>query len=415
MPDKPLKVALIVGEESGDQLGAGLIDAIRARDFQVQFIGVAGERMIARGMPTLFPVADVSVMGVAAVIGRLPKILRHIRNTARAIVAARPDILVIIDSPGFTHSVAKKVAHQLPDLPIVDYVSPSVWAWKPWRARRMAAIMDHVLALLPFEPAVHERLGGPPCTYVGHPLIERLDDLRPDPGERPPLSSEPTLLVLPGSRKSEIRRLMAPFGTAVAELAAARARDGLTDVNIVLPAVAHLSDEIAERAATWPVKAEIVVGEAAKFAAFRSAHAALAASGTVTLELALSGVPMVVAYRVEILARMLKWLVKVPSIVLTNLVIGENVVPEFIDDDGSPEVLARELAPLLDETEARARQLAGFARLDSLMTLPDGMTPSEKAASIVLDLAAGGGANASGGGAGAAVDADLQPRLDSGT
>ena len=413
MPENPLKVALIVGEDSGDQLGAGLIDAIRARHPQAQFIGVAGERMIARGMPTMFPVADVSVMGFSAVIGRLPKILRHIRRTARDIVAARPDILVIIDSPGFTHSVAKRVARRLPDLPIIDYVSPSVWAWKPWRARHMARTMDHVLALLPFEPAVHERLGGPPCTYVGHPLIERLDDLRPAPGERRPLLAEPTLLVLPGSRKSEIRRLMAPFGLAVAELTAARARDGLTKLKIVLPAVAHLSDEIADLAATWPVKAEIVVGEAAKFAAFRGAHAALAASGTVTLELALAGVPMVVAYRVEILIRMVKRFLKAPSIVLANLVIGENVVPEFIDNDGSPEVLARELAPLLDETEARARQLAGFARLDALMTLPDGFTPSEKAASIVLNLAARRGD--CGGRGGAAVDANLQPRLDSGT
>jgi lipid-A-disaccharide synthase len=411
MSEKPLKLALIVGEESGDQLGAGLIDAIRARDPQAQFIGVAGERMIARGMPTMFPVADISVMGFAAVIGRLPKIFRHIRRTARDIVAARPDILVIIDSPGFTHSVAERVARRLPNLPIIDYVSPSVWAWKPWRARRMAKIMDHVLALLPFEPAVHERLGGPPCTYVGHPLVERLEELRPQTGERPPLSSEPTLLVLPGSRMSEIGRLMAPFGAAIAELAAARARDGLTELKIVLPAVAGLNEEITARAAAWPVKAEIVVGEAAKYAAFRSAHAALAASGTVTLELALSGVPMIVAYRVEFLARLLKPFYKLPSIVLDNLVIGENVVTEFIDNDGSPEVLARELAPILAETDARARQLAGFARLDNLMTLPDGMTPSEKAASIVLDLAAGRG----GRGIGTAVGANDQARLDSGT
>ncbi|HSG96005.1 MAG TPA: lipid-A-disaccharide synthase, partial [Afifellaceae bacterium] len=256
MIDEPLKVALIVGEESGDQLGAGLIDAIRARVPRAQFIGVAGERMIARGMSTLFPVSDISVMGFAAVIGRLPRIFRHIRRTALDVVAARPDILVIIDSPGFTHSVAERVARRLPDLPIVNYVSPSVWAWKPWRARRMARIMDHVLALLPFEPAVHQRLGGPPCTYVGHPLIERLDELRPAPGERPPLDTEPTLLVLPGSRRSEIRRLMKPFGAALAKLAAARKRAGHPGLTVLLPAVAHLRDEIAERAASWPVKAE---------------------------------------------------------------------------------------------------------------------------------------------------------------
>lgn len=389
MPDNRLKVAIIVGEDSGDQLGAGLIDAIRARDRGAQFIGVAGERMIARGMTSFFPVADVSVMGFSAVLARLPKILRHIRHTARDIVLARPDILVIIDSPGFTHSVAERVARRLPDLPIVNYVSPQVWAWKPGRARRMARIMQHVLALLPFEPAVHQRLGGPPCTYVGHPLIERLADLRPGPDERPPLSGEPTLLVLPGSRMSEIGRLMAPFGAAIALLAADRARDGLAELKVVLPAIAHLSDEIAERAATWPLKPEIVVGEAAKFAALRGAHAALAASGTVTLELALSGVPMVVAYRLEFLARIGKRFSKAPSIVLANLVIGENVVPEFLDNDGSPEVLARELAPLLGETGARARQLAGFSRLDSLMALPGGWMPSRKAASIVLDLAVG--------------------------
>ncbi len=411
MADRPLTVAVVVGEDSGDQLGAALIDAIRVRHPQAQFIGVAGDRMIARGMPTLFPVADISVMGFAAVIGRLPTIFRRIRQTTRHLVAARPDILVIIDSPGFTHSVAERVAGRLPDLPIVDYVfSPSVWAWKPWRARRMARIMDHVLALLPFEPAVHRRLGGPPCTYVGHPLIERLAELRPAPGERPPLSTEPTLLVLPGSRHGEIRRLMAPFGAAVAGLAAARARDGLAAPQILLPAVAHLRDEIEERAASWPIRPQIVVGEAAKFAAFRRAHAALAASGTVTLELALAGVPMVVAYRVEFVARLLKPFLKVPSIVLANLVIGDNVVPEFIDDDGSPDVLARRVAPLLTETEARARQLAGFARLDGLMALPGGQTPSEKAAAIVLNIALGGGdkvvaADASGG----------QPRLDSGT
>ncbi len=388
MSEVPLNVALVVGEESGDQLGAGLIDAIRARNAQAQFVGVAGERMIARGMQSLFPVSDISVMGFKSVIARFPEIIGHIRRTARDIVAARPDILVIVDSPGFTHAVAKRIARRLPDLPIVNYVSPQVWAWKPWRARRMATIMDHVLALLPFEPAVHERLGGPPCTYVGHPLIERLDDLRPAPGERPPLPSEPTLLVLPGSRGSEIGRLMAPFGAAVAALAEARSRAGLAQLKVVLPAVAHLSDDIAQRVAAWPVKPEIVVGEAAKFAAFRSAHAALAASGTVTLELALSGVPMIVAYRTEYFVRMLRPFIKGQSIVLANLVIGENLVPEFINDDSSPQALSGELAPLLEDSEARRRQLAGFARLDELMALPDGSSPSEKAAAIVLDIAA---------------------------
>lgn len=378
------RIAIVVGEESGDQLGASLIDAIRRRRPAALFFGVAGERMQARGAATIFPVADVAVMGLASVVVHLPRIVRRVRQTVAAVVAWRPDILVIVDSPGFTHAVAERVARRLPDLPIVDYVSPSVWAWKSWRAPRMARFIDHVLALLPFEPAVHARLGGPRCTYVGHPLVERLAELRPAAAERGPLLDEPVLLVLPGSRKSEISRLMAPFGDAVAQIGAAR-----PGIEVVLPAVSHLRAEIADRAARWPVAPRIVSGEAEKFAAFRRAHAALAASGTVTLELALSGVPMVVAYRVDPIARLFKRFLKVPSIVLANLIIGENVVPEFLDDDGSPENLARHLAPLLDDGPERARQLAGFARLDRAMALPDARLPSERAADIVLaELAA---------------------------
>jgi lipid-A-disaccharide synthase len=385
MAERPLRLALVIGEESGDQLGAGLIDAIRRRRPDAQFFGLAGERMQARGMTSLFPIADVAVMGIGAIVAHLPRIVRRGYQAVDAVLAAEPDVLVIIDSPGFTHAVAKRVARRRPDLPIVDYVSPSVWAWRSGRAAKMTRYVDHVLALLPFEPAAHERLGGPPCTYVGHPLIERLDALRPAAGERPPLFDRPTLLVLPGSRRTEIGRLMQPFGEAVARVAAAR-----PGLEVLLPAVAHLEREIRERAASWPVQPQIVSGEAGKFAAFRRAHAALAASGTVTLELGLAGVPMVVAYRVDPVARLLKPFLKLPSIVLTNLILGENAVPEFIDDDGSPEVLARETLKLLADGPARAAQLSALARLDRAMALPDGGRPSDRAAAIVLEAAAMG-------------------------
>src|SRR5690606_7493231 len=159
------------------------------------------------------PLDDIAVMGFTAVIGRLPTIIDRVHRTVDAVVAAKPDILVIIDSPDFTHAVAKRVRRRLPDLPVVDYVSPSVWAWRPGRARRMRGYVDHVLALLPFEPAAHQRLGGPACTYVGHPLIERLGELRPAHGERPPLAGggPATVLVLPGSRRSEVSRLLPVF------------------------------------------------------------------------------------------------------------------------------------------------------------------------------------------------------------
>ena len=373
---------MVVGEHSGDQLGAGLIDAIRARRGDAVFVGVAGERMMARGMASLFPLRDVAVMGLAAVLAHLPRIARRVYETVTAVVAADPDVLVVIDSPGFTHSVAERVARRRPDLPIIDYVSPSVWAWRASRARRMARVMDHVLALLPFEPDVHRRLGGPPCTYVGHPLIERLAELRPAPGERAKLSEGSQLLVLPGSRATEISRLMAPFGEAAGLIA-----EAVPNVTIRVPAVSHLRVEIEAAAARWPIRPEIIEGESAKFAAFRSAHAALAASGTVTLELGLAGVPMVVAYRVDPVARALKRFLKIPSIVLTNLILGENVVPEFLDEASAPEVLARETAALLTDGPERRRQLAGLARIDTLMAPPGGRTPSELAAEIVLAAA----------------------------
>jgi lipid-A-disaccharide synthase len=377
----PLRVFLVAGEHSGDHLGAGLIRALRDRAPSVEILGVGGDAMAAAGLRSLFPLSDIAVMGIVPVLARLPHLLRRIRSTAEAAVAARPDVLVIIDSPDFTHRVAKRVRAALPALPVVDYVSPTVWAWRPGRARAMAGYVDHLLALLPFEPEAHRRLGGPPCSYVGHPLVERLGALRPGPDERA-ARDRPTLLVLPGSRRSEIRRLCAVFGEA-AGLVSARVRN----LDVVLPAVADLADEIRARVARWPVAPRIVTGEGAKLAAFRSARAALAASGTVTLELALSGVPMAVAYRVSPLETWLRFVVRVPSIVLPNLVLGENAVPEFLQGACTPQALASALVPLLGDTPARAAQRAAFARLDALMSIADGSTPSREAAERVLAAA----------------------------
>jgi len=384
MAERPLRFALIVGEESGDQLGAGLVDALRRLRPDATFTGLAGERMRKRGLESLFPISDVAVMGPGAILARLPLIVRRVRQTVEAVLAASPDVLVIIDSPELTHAVARRVARRRPELPIVNYVSPSVWAWRSYRARRMKRYVDHVLALLPFEPEAHRRLGGPPCTYVGHPLVERLDEFRPAAGERAPLSERPVLLVLPGSRRSEIDRLMAPFGEALARIAAA-----MPGIDVMLPAVPHLAEEIAVRTSDWSVRPEILRGEAAKFAAFRRAHAALAASGTVTLELGLAGVPMVVAYRVDPVLRPFKRFLSVHSVVLANLVLGENAVPEFLDDDGPPEVLARETLALLTDSPKRRAQVAALDRMLELTALPGGAHPSDRAAAIVVEAAEG--------------------------
>ena len=376
----PRKIALVAGEHSGDQLGFKLMRALRDAAGDIAFMGVGGEAMEREGLKSLFPISDIAVMGIVPVLGRLRTILARIRETADAIVAARPDALVIIDSPDFTHRVARRVRQSLPDLPIVDYVSPSVWAWRPGRARAMLAYVDCVLGLLPFEPEAYVRLGGPPCVYVGHPLIERLDELRPNAEEaRRRDASPPVLAVLPGSRRSEISRLMNDFGGALAIL-----RETFGPFDPVLPTLPHIEAEVRAATTQWPVKPRIVTGEEAKFASFRTARAALAASGTVTLELALAGVPTVGAYKVGKVEEQLKYLIKVPSILLPNLILGERAMPEMLQKDCSSRNLGAALADLVRDGPARAAQIAALARLDRLMRLQDGRPPSAHAAEAVL-------------------------------
>lgn len=372
------RIFMVAGEHSGDRLGARLIGALRERAPDVAIAGIGGDSMEAAGLASLFPMTEIAVNGLLPVIARLPALVRRIRDTADAAVASKPDVLVIIDSPDFTHRVARRVRRADPTIPIVDLVSPTVWAWRPGRAPAMRAYVDHLLALLPFEPAVHQRLGGPPCTYMGHPLIERLDVLRPGIGQASD-RMRPTLLVLPGSRRSEIRRLLSIFGETVRRVAAE-----LPGVEAVLPAVDDLADDIRSAVASWAVRPRVVTGEAEKFAAFRQARAALAASGTVTLELALAGVPMAVAYRVSPLEWQGRFVIKVPSIVLPNLVLGENAVPEFLQDACNPQTLAHAVVPLLGDTLARAAQVEALERVEAAMRIAPGESPSGKAADIIL-------------------------------
>jgi lipid-A-disaccharide synthase len=385
-PSRRLRVALVAGEPSGDQLGFKLMRALSEQTGGgVDFLGVGGDAMAAEGLKSLFPLADVAVMGFLPVLKRLPTLLDRIRRAAAAIVAARPDALVIIDSPDFTHRVARRVRRALPGLPVIDYVSPSVWAWRPGRARAMRAYVDCVLALLPFEPEAHARLGGPRCVYVGHPLVERLVDLRPGETEaRRRAATPPVVLALPGSRRSVIARLMADFGAAIA----AAEREG-GPFEIVLPTLPHVESDVRALAALWPRPPRIVVGEQEKFAAFRSARAALAASGTVTLELALAGVPLVGAYKVSGVEALLRPLVTLPfSVLLPNLVLGEAAIAEFLQRDCQPQALATALAALVGDGPARSAQLTALETLDARMRLADGRAPSAHAAAAVLETIA---------------------------
>ncbi|MGF1649693.1 MAG: lipid-A-disaccharide synthase [Hyphomicrobiaceae bacterium] len=387
-PDRPvdaaLRVFLVTGEHSGDALGASLMRSMRSIAQQpIVFEGLGGAAMQAEGLESLFPLDEVTVMGPLAILKAYPRLRRRALEVVAAGIAADPDVIVIIDAPEFTHPIAKRIRKARPRVPIINYVSPSVWAWRSGRAKKMRPYVDHVLALLPFEPAAHMRLGGPPCTYVGHPLVGRLDWIDAlDPSvlaHRLSLAAgRKRLVVLPGSRTSEVSRLMRPFGEAVARVAAD------VPVEVLIPAVPRQRDAIAVAAQDWPVPVHLVDGEEDKWRAFKLADAALAASGTVTLELGVVGVPMVVGYKVDAVAARLRFLLNVPSVVLANLVLGDTAFPEFIQEACEAPELAEALAPLLSDTDQRSAQKDALTRLRSVM-LQQGADPSEAAARVVMD------------------------------
>jgi lipid-A-disaccharide synthase len=396
---------LIAGETSGDHLGAQLIAALRARDAAAQFYGVGGAEMSRAGLASLFPVSEIAVMGILPVLPRLPMILARLRETARAAVAAAPDCVVLIDAPDFTHRVARRIRKSAPHIPIIDFVCPSVWAWRPSRAKKMRAYVDHVLALLPFEPAALRELSGPPCDYVGHPLVERIAELTPDADDEPARTA-PTLLVMPGSRLAEIKRLAPIYGETIALLA----RD-VPGLEVVVPVAPGMEAALEQALRDWPIAARPLpnppplrgrgdspgassgararlrlISSADKFGAFRRARAALVTSGVATLELALAQLPMVVAYRVSPLESPLRHLVRAPFFALPNLILGEAVVPEFLQEAATPENLAAALAPLLGGGAAREAQLAGLSRVRDQVCAA-GAAPSARAAEIVVSYA----------------------------
>ena len=380
-----LQIALVAGEHSGDQLGFRLMGALRqALKGKVGFFGVGGEAMEAEGLQSEFPISDIAVMGIMPVLARLPTLIARIRQTAEAIVAARPDALVIIDSPDFTHRVARRVRKAMPDLPIVDFVSPSVWAWRPGRAKAMRAYINCVLALLPFEPQAYVRLGGPRCVYVGHPLIERLDDLRPNPDEaRRRVAEPPLVVVLPGSRRSEIRRLMHDFGAALqiirelgrthhgcsADVAACRRRGARARGALAAGAADRARRGAEIRGVSKCARRACGVGHC-----HPRTRARWRADGRRLQSWPYRGAA--------------KYLIKVPSILLPNLILGERAIPEKVQRDCTPAALGAAMTDLVRDGPQRQAQLEALARLDQFMRLPDGLTPSEKAAGVVLETIA---------------------------
>jgi len=384
MISRPLKIGVLAGEVSGDLLGGDLIAALKARHAgPIELIGVGGEALEAEGLKSLFEFSELSIMGITQVLAKLPRLIGLISKTADAIVAARPDLLLIIDSPDFTHRVAKRVRRKLPDLPVVNYVCPSVWAWKEYRATAMLAYVDAVLAVLPFEPEVMRRLGGPPTHFVGHRLSSHPDivKVRNTRKQKVPVAKggQYTILLLPGSRGSEITTMLPVFGNAMQEFTF---RNGPT--RFLLPTVARQEVRVREMVAGWTIKPEILIGDDAKWQAFAEADAAIATSGTVILELALAHVPVMSTYKTDWIIKLISHRIKTWTGALPNLIADYAIVPEYLNEVVRPASMVRWAERLSADTPQRRAMLAGY---DDVWERLSTETPAgEAGAEILLQL-----------------------------
>lgn len=363
-----LRLFLVAGEPSGDRLGAALMVGLKSLEPEVEFHGIGGPLMLAEGLQPLFPMEELSVIGLAEILPRLRSLLARVSQTADAVLELKPDALITIDIPEFSLRVASKVKAAAVHLPTIHYVAPTVWAWRPGRAKKMARNIDHVLALFPFEPPLMEA-AGMTCDFVGHPVatepqasaeevaaFRARHDIDPD---------APIVLVLPGSRRGEIERLSPIFGEALRPL-----QKAFPKAHLVLPTVAAVSDYVRDRVRRWPDHPQVLdprdlspdAYEAEKRAAFAAADVALAASGTVSLELAASATPMVIAYDMSWISKQLiRNLLLIDTVTLVNLVSETRAVPEFLAENCRPEPISKALLALMQDEEKRRAQLDAAA------------------------------------------------------
>lgn len=336
---KKYTVFLSAGEPSGDFLGSQLMKALKKQlGANVTFVGLGGSLMAAEGLPSMFPIEELSIMGLAEIIPHIRRIRNRIQETVEAIETIRPDVVVTIDSPGFNFRVGKRLKKRIKSIPLVHYVAPSVWAWRPKRAHAVAQFLDHLLVVFPFEPPYFLK-EGLPTTFVGHPVVELGLEKLHDPTFRTRHeigAQAPILTLLPGSRRGEISRLLPVFQETVVKL-----QQKYPDIHVVIPTLPHLVDQIKKQ---FNLSATIITTPSEKFAAYKESQAALAASGTVSLELAAAGVPMVVAYKINPITHFLvSRLVKVKYACLVNLLMNQEVVPERLQGECTPEKLASAL------------------------------------------------------------------------
>jgi lipid-A-disaccharide synthase len=375
-----MKLYVIAGEASGDALGAALLAGLKSLRPDLQVRGIGGPLMQAEGLHSLFPMDELSVMGLAEVLPKYAHLKRRIREAAADVLAAAPDALISIDSPDFVLRVARIVRTARPDLRTIHYVAPSVWAWRPGRAAKMAHVIDHVLALLPFEPP-YMTAAGMTCDFVGHPVVSaprasaaEAQAFRADPGGGGPL-----VLALPGSRRGEVARLAPVIGGVLDRVRAVHPQ-----VQVVLPTLRSVAAMVEDLTADWPVRPRIIEAPEAKRAAFAAADVAIAASGTVSLELAANGVPMVIAYDMHpVTMWLMQRMARVDTVTLVNLVSDMRVVPEFLGDRCTADLIAPALLGLIGPGPAREAQRAAM-RLTMERLGEGGDPPGLRAARSVL-------------------------------
>lgn len=372
-------IFIVAGEPSGDALAARLMAALKSETSgRVRFAGIGGERMEAEGLQSLFPMRELALMGIFEVLRHIPLILRRIRETVAAVDRLRPDIVLTVDAPGFTLRFAKKLKGH--GIPLVHYVAPTVWAWKPGRAREIAQYIDRLLVVLPFESSYFEP-HGLGCDFVGHPSVEDADTgdgvaFR----QRHGIPVEvPLLCALPGSRGSEIRRLMPVYGETLRLL-----KSRIPDLQVVIPAVAHVADAIRTAAADWPITPVIVAETVEKHDAFAAATVALVKSGTTSIDVAIAGLPGVITQKLNALSG---WLilraVKVDHMSIINLLLKKRLQPEYIQNLCQPQLLADALAELFGNPRARQEIIDGGLQAARMLGLGD-EPPSWRAAKAVL-------------------------------
>lgn len=379
----PSHIMIIAGETSGDLLGADLMQALRRRDEGVMVTGIGGPKMTAQGLSSIFPMDEIAVMGLKEILSRLPQLFKRVDEAVQHALMSEPDVMVLIDSPEFNHRVAKRVKAKRPQTKIICYVAPHVWAWRRGRARKMRRYFDAVMAFLPFEPDVFTANDGPPCHFVGHPITDRLEALEPLPDIPPKYGLKKTdipLAILPGSRVSEVNVLVPVFTQVL------RMLDGRIDnLRPIIPLVPHMAETVRAKTANWPGRPIYIEDEGEKFAAFHLSRAALAASGTATMELALAGLPTVVAYNMGLMGDFLMRTMPVPSVVLPNLILDQPAMPEFLQERCDARLIAPLLQRMIEDDNVNAHYRDMLAAFRPAMR-QQGEKPADRAAALTLSI-----------------------------